>query len=90
MCSTANAVRKSAPVKAQPRLHQPMCCMWWTSVGERMPLNLEHLQRLDRLGRCRFGPRHHRQPIAEATLRNLYDGMPVSEVQGRHLGRSAP
>ena len=48
--------------------------------GERMPLNLEHLQRLIDSACADLGPDITGQPIAEATLRNLYDGMPVSEV----------
>jgi ribonucleoside-diphosphate reductase alpha chain len=54
--------------------------------GERVPLDLPPASP-DRLGLRRPGRRRQPEPILAETLRNLYDGVPIEEVQGRHPGR---
>ena len=67
----AHTKEQSAP--ATPTLHV-------LEGGQRVPLDLQHLQRLINDACAGLGADVQAEPILAETMRNLYDGVPMDEV----------
>ncbi len=70
------AKQKRQQAQEGTQMHALFC----TENGERLPLNLDHLAAIVAAA-CEGLPETHPQAILQATLRDIYDGVPMDEVR---------